>query len=110
MCGAPAPATPKQFSAGQAEMYCRFTSQERYEGEVLLDLQNMTPFYRRSKPYANANKIRDRSSLALDARTMGGQAGVATLEPIDLTVDIIASTHRVWLGTGGFAEKPEELY
>jgi len=94
LSGAPTFSEPKQFAAGQGELYCRFASEERYRGEVLLHLLETTPFCRRASPERQAAMRR----YAEDE------------EGLLLTVDIISTTHRVWLGTGGFAEKPDNLY
>eukprot|EP00962_Isochrysis_galbana_P043637 scaffold16692_cov91-Isochrysis_galbana.AAC.1 len=106
LAGAPSRTAPKQFAAGQGEMYCRFCSQERYRGAMLLDLLEMTSFCRRASP--------ERLQAMRQHAGAGGQSEGADAEDHGhekaVTVDIITSTHRVWLGTGGFAESPGNLY
>jgi hypothetical protein len=106
LSGAPARTAPKQFAAGQGEMYCRFTSQERYRGDMLLDLLQMTSFCRRASPERQEAM---RRHAGVGSRSEGGEGGEQG-RGMAVTVDIITSTHRVWLGTGGFAEMPDNLY
>ena len=63
---------PKQFAAGLAEQYVRVCTEERYSGASAASL------------------------LVMEARQQP-----ADEEELRCTVDVIVSTHRVWLGTGG---------
>ena len=51
----------------------------------------------------------DAADAAADAAAAAG-GGADGGGGLDVTLDVITSTHRVWLGTGGFAECPEALY
>jgi TPP-dependent pyruvate/acetoin dehydrogenase alpha subunit len=87
-------------------MYCRFSRQERYHGAMLLDMLEMTSFCRRASPEC-LQAMRQRAGAGGQSRSVGAEdqgLGMA------VTIDIITSTHRVWLGTGGFAERPDSLY
>ena len=75
---------PKELTQGFGENYLRVRSQERYQGDTAVSLLEMTPFVR----HAPAER-RD----AMHALAAG--------DGIETTVDVIISTHRVWLGTGG---------
>ena len=118
-----------QFSAGLAENYVRVETRERYRGALAESLLDMTPFVRRAgKAWRDAMLQRPSPDSSCEApggehvqmrvRHAAGEAGgnhVSTREdheadsPLDdecslateVTVDVIMSTHRVWLGTGG---------
>ena len=94
---APARDAPKQFSAGLAEQYGRCRTTETYRGDVAAALLEMTPAVRRA----------DDARRAELAAAAASEAGLTT------EVDFIFTTHRVWLGTGGYAERdddPDALY
>ena len=76
---------PKQYPAALAENYLRVRTDETLRGDAATSLLEMTPFVRNAPP-------EQRSSL--HAQVAGGT-------PLRCTVDLIVSTHRVWLGTGG---------
>ena len=76
-----APRAPKQFTAGLAENYARIRSKESFRGEMAASLLAMTPFVQRAP-----TSVRER---------------LYSLPELTTTVDVIMSTHRVWLGTGG---------
>jgi len=76
------PRPPKQFTAGLAENYARLrTERAIYSGEKASNLLEMTPFVRSAPAH-----VKER---------------LHSLSELTTTVDIIMSTHRVWLGTGG---------
>ena len=79
-----ADAPPKQFAAGLAKNYVRACTREQYGGTLA------THFVEMAGLDATA-----RSAL-LGA---GGGGEDALAHPV--TIDLIISTHRVWLGTGG---------
>jgi len=76
-----APRSPKEFSAGLAEKYLRLRTLETLRGEQARHLLAMTPFVRQAPPEARQ-------------RLEGA-------EELTTTVDMIVSTHRVWLGAAG---------
>lgn len=84
--GSDTPSEPKQFAAGLAEEYVRVCTQETYRGQLATGLLEM-------------------SGLGGQAHGLiaggGGDddADIQLVAPV--TVDLICSTHRVWLGTGG---------
>ena len=73
---------PKQFAAGLAEQYVRVCTEERYRGALATELLAMAG-------------VGGASDTLLDS----GSGEVQLAAPV--TVDLICSTHRVWLGTGG---------
>ena len=81
---------------GLAEQYGRCRTTETYRGDVAAALLEMTPAVRRA----------DDARRAELAAAAASEAGLAT------EVDFIFTTHRVWLGTGGYAERddPDALY
>lgn len=79
----PPPArTPKQFAAGLAEHYARIVTVERHGTEMTKHLRGMIPFMR-------------------DGMARGDRPQMASESETRVTVDMMISTHRVWLGTGG---------
>ena len=115
------PTSPSpQVSAGQGEKYTRLELQRRYRGDALEALCGMTPFcrkapherkaaLRRAADAADAADTAAAADAAADAAAAAG-GGADGGGGLDVTLDVITSTHRVWLGTGGFAECPEALY
>ena len=93
--GEPAPdaAEPKQVAAGLAENYVRATSEEAYAGPAAASLLEMAA----GMGYA----AKPDELLVTDAGggADGGGESIRLAKPV--TVDVIVSTHRVWLGTGG---------
>ena len=85
LAGAPAWRPPKEGSQGFGENYVRLTTEETYRGEVAAALLGMTPFVRRA----------DDAQRAALHEMATSEAGLR------VTADVIVSTHRVWLGTGG---------
>jgi len=80
----PKAGAPKQFAAGLAENYVRVRSEAVYSAQMADNLLRMTPSLRglwRDAP--------DKHSALRQTAADG------------VTVDLIISTHRVWLGTGG---------
>ena len=75
---------PKELTQGFGENYLRVRSQECFQGAAASSLLEMTPFVRRAPQERRA---------ALQALAASGG--------LETTVDVIISTHRVWLGTGG---------
>lgn len=73
--------SPKEFSAGLAENYLRLRTVETLRGEQARHLLAMTPFVRDAPPEAR-KRLED-------------------AEELTTTVDMIVSTHRVWLGAAG---------
>ena len=71
----------------------------------------MTPFCRKA-PHERKAALRRAAAADAAANAAGGGAdgGADGGGGLDVTLDVITSTHRVWLGTGGFAECPEALY
>ena len=76
---------PKQFPAALAENYVRVRTEEALTGSAAASLLEMTPLVRRASERARADL----------------QQQVAREQPLECTIDLIVSTHRVWLGTGG---------
>ena len=74
---------PKQFAAGLAEQYIRVCTEEHYRGALATELLTMAGV----------------GGTASDALLDSGGDEVQLTAPV--TVDLICSTHRVWLGTGG---------
>ncbi|KAL1510175.1 hypothetical protein AB1Y20_006505 [Prymnesium parvum] len=75
---------PKELTQGFGENYCRVRTKERVEGVALESLLQMTAFVRDAPP--------ERQAALQRVVESGG---------MELTVDVIVSTHRIWLGTGG---------
>ena len=80
---------PKQFAAGLGERYERYLEVETYSS-------------------ADARKLIEMSQLQsnLSSTVLAGLASGL----LNVTVDVLTTTHRVWLGTGGYREKPGILY
>ena len=76
-----APRPPKEFSAGLAEKYLRLRTLETLQGEQARHLLAMTPFVRHAPPEARQR--------------------LEGVDELTTTVDMIVSTHRVWLGAAG---------
>jgi len=75
-----APRPPKEFSSGLAENYLRFrTEKVIFSGEVKAGLLGMSPFVRNAQD---------------DVRQH-----LYNMSEIVCSVDVICTTHRVWLGT-----------
>ena len=72
---------PKQFAAGLAEQYVRVCTDECYSGASAVSLREMV------QPGVQQQQH--------------GVPGEDAEEELRCTVDVIVSTHRVWLGTGG---------
>jgi len=81
----PSAALTKQYPAALAENYVRVRTREAFTGARAARLLEMTPIVRRAP-----QSCRDE----LEREVERGQ-------PLHCTVDLIISTHRVWLGTGG---------
>lgn len=79
-----APPKKAQYPAALAENYVRVKTEEAFTSELAAHLLQMTPLVRRATETCRAELLReaDRAELAC-------------------TIDLIISTHRVWLGTGG---------
>jgi 23S rRNA (guanine745-N1)-methyltransferase len=80
---------PKQFSAGLAERYARVCTEESYGEEMARQLLAMTAWGE------------EEAKEALIERRFGGGRSSSDGPMLTATVDMIMSTHRVWLGTGG---------
>lgn len=76
---------PKQFAAGLGEQYVRVCTEEHYEGALATHLLEMA---------GCSDSAKD---LLVDEHSEKAMPRLAT----PVTVDLIISTHRVWLGTGG---------
>ena len=76
-------AAEKQYAAGLAENYARVQTVETWRGELKRSmLDGVAPSVVRAAPEAR-------------------RRGLVDAEQLSATVDVIVSTHRVWLGTGG---------
>ena len=95
--GAPVPGSepPKQFSAGLAENYLRVSTEEQLGGSMAEHLLAMTPW----------GETRRKEALLKELFKEGGGGGNGNGKDdgkmMTATIDMIVSTHRVWLGTGG---------
>ena len=103
--------TPKQFAAGLGENYVRIHRQEELSVDQATNLLTITPALRDAVAKGGegsleaATTILDRLLVARDGRAgTNGRArdGTSTPTPqLRCTMDMMISTHRVWLGTGG---------
>jgi SAM-dependent methyltransferase len=96
---------PKQFSAGLAENYVRSCTTERYSLEQCECLLGTMPVRRRKKQprgrRATADGDDDRLQEQEEPKARLVELLTSTGSGCVMTVDVIISTHRVWLGTGG---------
>ena len=74
---------PKELTQGFGENYRRLRSTELFRGEQAAALLAMTPFVRRAPP-----------------ERLAAMRELAAADGLQTTVDVILSTHRVWLGAG----------
>lgn len=88
---------PKQFSAGLAERYARVSTEESYGEAMARQLLAMTSWGDDDAKDALMQRLFGGGSSP-DAQLHDTSSGDAMLTT---TVDMIMSTHRVWLGTGG---------
>ena len=95
--GAPLPGVepPKQFSAGLAENYVRVCTEQTYGEDATSHLLAMTAWGEPEQKVRVLAELESAAAAAEVAELPGPALGLTA------TVDLIISTHRVWLGTGG---------